>query len=357
LAGLAFSNFVKQQRGGSSGAATAPSGMDLGRLLRSGLYVPLSEALLMFYQDYENVRRGIYKLPWDMTTSGHRQTNPLNVLDKFTRFMREASSTLGRRDAGVPDKVWLESGLYPSYYLNSWHYQTDGWLSEESAKVYEASTETVFVGRQDAMQRQNLVPMRSFMQRKNSVDGAGLKLLEVACGTGRFATFVKDNYPRLAVTQLDLSPFYLQEARNNMDYWRSRRGGPRPEDTVASQDRFLHAPAENIPAPDASFDVVSTIYLFHELPDDARKAAVAEMARVLKPGGLLVFNDGTQLGDRPINDATQGNFQAFNEPNWGTHIALDYGKLFSDAGLVPDMKVLASGSKVLSFSKPLTDAN
>ena len=50
------------------------------------------------------------------------------------------------------------------------------------------------------------------------------------------------------------------------------------------------------------------------------------MARVVKPGGLVIFNDGTQLGDRPINDAGQGNFQAFNEPNWGTHIALDYGK-------------------------------
>lgn len=63
------------------------------------------------------------------------------------RFLREASFTLTRRAAGKPDKVWLESGLYPSYYLNSWHYQTDGWLSEESAKVYEASTETVFVGK------------------------------------------------------------------------------------------------------------------------------------------------------------------------------------------------------------------
>ena len=40
-------------------------------------------------QDYENVRRGVYKLPWDMTTSGHKQTNPLNVLDKFTRSDRD----------------------------------------------------------------------------------------------------------------------------------------------------------------------------------------------------------------------------------------------------------------------------
>jgi len=49
-AGLAFSNFVKRQKDASDSAAAAPSGMDLGRLLRSGLYVPLSEALLMFYQ-------------------------------------------------------------------------------------------------------------------------------------------------------------------------------------------------------------------------------------------------------------------------------------------------------------------
>ena len=70
---------------------------------------------------------------------------------------------------------------------------------------------------------------------------------------------------------------------------------------------------------------MSSTYLFHELPDDARKKAISEMARVVKPGGLVIFNDGSQLGDRPAGDAVQGNFQAFNEPNWGTHIALDYG--------------------------------
>ena len=37
-------------------------------------------------QDYENIRMGLYKLPWDMTTSGHKQTNPLNIIDKFSRY-------------------------------------------------------------------------------------------------------------------------------------------------------------------------------------------------------------------------------------------------------------------------------
>jgi hypothetical protein len=50
-------------------------------------------------------------------------------------------------------------------------------------------------------------------------DGSVTRLLELACGTGRFMTFVRDNYPAMEVTGLDLSPFYLQEARKNNEYW------------------------------------------------------------------------------------------------------------------------------------------
>ena len=60
--------------------------------------------------------------------------------------------------------------------------------------MYETSTETLFLGRQDAMQRQSLVPLHSFMQARSSLghsQGEHTSMLEVACGTGRFATFVK----------------------------------------------------------------------------------------------------------------------------------------------------------------------
>ena len=75
--------------------------------------------------------------------------------------------------------------------------QTDGWFSEKSASIYEASTETLFLGRQDAMQRGSLVPLHKFMQarsRGRDTKGDNTKMLEVACGTGRFATFVKVLY-------------------------------------------------------------------------------------------------------------------------------------------------------------------
>lgn len=82
-------------------------------------------------------------------------------------FVREAVSTLNKRVNNSDEvRTWLDSGMYPDYYLNSFHYQTDGWLSARSAQVYEFSTETLFFGRQDSMQRTNLLPIHDFMQRK-----------------------------------------------------------------------------------------------------------------------------------------------------------------------------------------------
>jgi hypothetical protein len=57
-----------------------------------------------------------------------------------------------------------------------------------------------------------------------NTDGAGLRMLEVAAGTGRFATFLRDNYPGAHLTLSDLSPFYLSEACEAMDHWQELRG-------------------------------------------------------------------------------------------------------------------------------------
>lgn len=83
--------------------------------------------------------------------------------------------------------------------------QTDGWLSKTSASIYEASTETLFLGGQDAMQRQGLVPLHRFMQSRTK-QGSGTSLLEVACGTGRFATFVKVSQARCTAYNCGIPP-------------------------------------------------------------------------------------------------------------------------------------------------------
>jgi hypothetical protein len=122
------------------------------------------------------------------------------------------------------------------------------------------------------MQRQTLVPLHHHMRSKPP-GGVGMKCLEVACGTGRFATFIKvvfcsasscsavsiyqaravnsrqegrmhihhrlaqqDNYPEMDITCLDLSPFYLEKSRENMDYWRRMRAPASQKNTT---DAFI----------------------------------------------------------------------------------------------------------------------
>ena len=55
-----------------------------------------------------------------------------------------------------------------------------------------------------------------------------------------------------------------------------------------------------MPFAHAEFDVVTCIYLFHELPPRIRRAAVAEIRRLLRPGGTLIFVDSLQTGDEPV---------------------------------------------------------
>ena len=69
---------------------------------------------------------------------------------------------------------------------------------------------------------------------------------------------LQDNYPRMNYTALDLSPYYLYEARNNIKNWhRLRQPNLNMGGVDGSGTHFLQAAAESIPQEDASHDVVS----------------------------------------------------------------------------------------------------
>ncbi|KAK3274021.1 hypothetical protein CYMTET_17775, partial [Cymbomonas tetramitiformis] len=200
--------------------------------------------------------------------------------------------------------------------------------------------ETLFLGTADAMRRRALPPLARFM---DSRDQAETRLLDIACGTGRFLSFVKDNYPDMPTIALDLSPFYLQEARRvNQKYIEN------------GSLQFLEANAEEMPLEDESFDAITCVYMFHELPEAARANVVSEMARVLKPGGKVFFVDSAQKGDNPANDTALAGFPDFNhEPYYKNYIKSKLPELFAEAGgFELAESSLGWVSKVLVFTKP-----
>jgi ubiquinone/menaquinone biosynthesis C-methylase UbiE len=282
-------------------------------------------------QDWRNIEAGHYRVPENIVAP------PLQALRKAGHYFADLRRVDTRRRADANDEVFRATppGRYPRYYLQNFHYQTDGYLSRRSAELYDHQVEVLFGGAADAMRRQALVPLGRLLAERGTRQA---KLLDLACGTGRFLREVKTNYPKLAVTALDLSPYYLELAREKLVPW--------------SGTAFLEAPAEAVPAEDASFDVATCIFLFHELPAKQRRQVVAEMARLLKPGGAAILVDSIQLGDVPEYDALVEYFpSAFHEPYYAQYAREDLVGLFGGAGLALEESRIAYFAKIMTFRK------
>ena len=104
------------------------------------------------------------------------------------------------------------------------------------------------------------------------------RILDVGCGTGTFAVFIKSVHPRADVTGLDPDEKAL------------RRAG-RKADRAAVRIAFDRGYAHELPYPDGSFDRVFSSFMFHHLPSDLRVASLQQMRRVLRAGGSLHLLD------------------------------------------------------------------
>jgi ubiquinone/menaquinone biosynthesis C-methylase UbiE len=99
---------------------------------------------------------------------------------------------------------------------------------------------------------------------------------------------------------------------------------------------------------------VTCIFTFHELPPQARRNAIQECARVLKPGGRLVLLDSLQRGDEPDYDGMLERFpQNYHEPYYASYIGEDFPAIARRCGLTHNRDVKAFVSKVMVFDKAL----
>lgn len=286
----------------------------------------------VFSQDLANVEAGHYPMPRD------RDGPPLELLRRSRMYFADLPSATERRTERRGDEVYsaeLKEKL-PAYFLQNFHYQTGGYLTEDSAALYDLQVDVLFSGSTNAMRRQCLVPLAEYMRGR---DQRKVKLADIACGTGRFLDAVKQAYPRIQAVASDLSEAYLSEAEEYLEPW--------------SGIDYVPANAETLPFGDGELDVVTCVYLFHEVPPKVRRVIAAEFARVLKPGGRLIFMDSLQLGDTSGYDGMLQTFPLnFHEPYYGTYIKEDLDDIFRTAGLTPVRSQPVFMSKMAVFDKP-----
>lgn len=135
------------------------------------------------------------------------------------------------------------------------------------ARLYEASANIGFLGFRPRVW-DGLVA--------ESGAAPGDRVLDIGCGTGYFARRIAPAVqPGGAVVGIDPSQPVI-------DY--AVRAAP-------ANCSFQLASAENLPLPDASFDLIVSSLAVHHIPLDLRPVAMREMHRVLRPGGRLFIAD------------------------------------------------------------------
>ena len=136
--------------------------------------------------------------------------------------------------------------------------------------------------------------------RRKVVDMAGIgdgrRLLDVGCGTGTLAILAaRVGGSGARVSGIDPAPRQIARAQA-----KARRAGLDID--------FRQGVIEDLPFGEASFDAVTSTLMMHHLPDDLKAKGLAEIGRVLEPGGRVVIADFTRSGhsrDDSTDDRTE----------------------------------------------------
>lgn len=154
-----------------------------------------------------------------------------------------------------------------------------------------------------------------FLEEENCAEGKGL---EMGCGKGRSVIWLSQ-FPRVEMVGFDFSESAIKEARK-----RAKEAG--------SPAQFLVADATEVwPFPDDSFDFIINCFATTDIESaEGREHAIAEMHRVLKPGGfLLLYLLST---DDEFHKEMIGKAPA-EEPNAFYHPTGKFEKTFDEAEL------------------------
>lgn len=302
---------------------------------------PDAEALRAFERRYHellardlaNVEAGLYprELLFQMPLATYAWRLPRLLADIPSVLQR-----VWRRDyRALPAEV--DVARYPAYFRRTFHWQTDGYFSRRSAELYDVGVELLFAGTADIMRRQVIPPITRAL-----ASGAlphDTRLLDLACGTGRTLGQIAIAHPYLRFTALDLSPYYVQEAREALAHL--------PDVSFVAEN------AESVPFRDELFGIVTCVYLFHELPRPARRNVIAEAFRVLEPGGLFVIEDSAQLAESGELAFFMGRFATeFHEPFYRDYLEDDLAGALTDAGFIVEAVEPHYVAKIFVARKP-----
>jgi ubiquinone/menaquinone biosynthesis C-methylase UbiE len=316
----------------------SPASSKSGSAIPRDVILKVSDRLNQILEvDWQDADRGIYpkRLLFDNSWEDFFRFYPMVWLDMPSIWERSKNGQFQDFAATI------DTQDYPSYYAQNFHHQTDGYLSEMSANLYDLQVELLFNGGADAMRRRILAPLKTGLQAFNGISPRQIKILDIACGTGRTLKILRGMLPQAGLYGIDLSTEYLRKANQTL----SQLPGELPQ--------LAQANAEALPYQDNYFHASTCVFTLHELPGPVRQTVLNEAFRVTQPGGTFVICDSIQVSDSPELAPVMDSFSVtFHEPFYRSYVQDDLVARLHAAGFTDVTEQVHYMSKYLIARKP-----
>lgn len=104
------------------------------------------------------------------------------------------------------------------------------------------------------------------------------RVLHLGCGDGKFLGRLLEKYPHAFMIGVELNQAALSEAKAHLRFH-------------SGHWSLMQAAPQRLNMPSASVNLLHCHYLLHRMAAPTKSAIIREMARVLKPGGMLIISD------------------------------------------------------------------